>query len=136
MFISYRTRKEQRTARKIEAHLVQLPFSSEAHRIQVHIDENGVNIAYLTTNTQFRFLQTHFDMTLKGVVCDIVGFGVASEDRGKGYGRKLYQTIEDYARVQGCKRIVVSPSGQGTTFWPHMGFNEPCSVGLQKRLNQ
>lgn len=50
-------------------------------------------------------------------------FIVKSPEQLKGYGRSFYGEIEEYARNQGYKRIILYPEGQGARyFWLKMGF--------------
>mgnify|MGYP001097144241 CR=1 FL=1 len=49
-------------------------------------------------------------------------FEVKKPFRGRGYGRKMYEWIETYARRRGMKRIILTPFNSSTSFWARMGF--------------
>lgn len=50
-------------------------------------------------------------------------FIVKSPEQLKGYGRRFYAEMEEYAKKQGIKKIILYPEGRGARcFWQKMGF--------------
>jgi GNAT superfamily N-acetyltransferase len=42
--------------------------------------------------------------------------------KGKGYGRKLVEIMEELGRRLGCSKARVRPQPYGASFWEHMGY--------------
>lgn len=62
-------------------------------------------------------LQTDFPY---GTVED---FCVAETERGKSYGRKLYERVEKVMRENGTKTVLLTPDPKtGNAFWEKMGY--------------
>ena len=49
-------------------------------------------------------------------------FKVADDLQGKGYGREMYQWLENYARERAVIRITLHSYTLATGFWEKMGF--------------
>ncbi len=123
---------EMRMRKSLES----FPLYRPSHWVLVCIeDSNHICIGYgPTPNRRINKGETIFDLEIKKRTCDILHFFISGDERRKGYGRRLYQTIEEFARNLGCRRLVTSPSGQGLEFWPKMGFRKPIEGGFQKSL--
>jgi GNAT superfamily N-acetyltransferase len=134
MILRTRTEAERRIAEQLESHLKRLPFAQHNHRIQVFIKGLILHISYLTTPSNSRQGQTSFDVTIYQDTCDILDFNIEPSQRRKGYGTIMYQALERFAGQYWCKKMITTPSGDGKEFWPKMGFDHPCEVGLEKRL--
>src|SRR3989344_8624538 len=82
---------------KLEQLLQSFPLAKESDKIQVISHNDKIAIAYLTEGNM-RINQTHFDLGIRGEICDILGFEIKEENKRKGYGRLLYLIIEDFSR--------------------------------------
>jgi len=49
-------------------------------------------------------------------------FEVWEPFRGVGYGREMWDWVEEYARRRGMKRIILTPYNSAVGFWRKMGF--------------
>ncbi len=133
MKIVAQTDEEKEIADLMQRCLAQFPLSSETDRIQVVIHGNRTHISYLTEESNRRE-GTHFDLTLEGTLCDVINLDISKNKRRNGYGRKLYQAIEQFARDIGCTKIQTTPSGEGKHFWPKMGFTSRNEIGLERSI--
>lgn len=67
-------------------------------------------------------LGTVYGMLEKGYGT-IMGFFIKPEYRRQGYGREVYQHIEDVLRHDGAPKIYLTPDGvTGEPFWTAIGF--------------
>lgn len=55
---------------------------------------------------------TYLDINILGDVFYLLHIEVQREDRGKGYGNRLYEMLTDIAKNLGCRRIEQTPSGR------------------------
>ena len=62
-------------------------------------------------------------------VSHIDHFKVADDLQGKGYGREMYQWLENYARERGVIQVILHVYQPTTGFWEKMGFKPD---GLKK----
>lgn len=68
------------------------------------------------------------DLTLK-----IFSIGLSEKARGKGYGRKLLESVESFASDIGAKKVVAKDS-LNDSFWSHMGYKpQPSSYFILRR---
>ena len=106
------------------------------HWIQVVVKNKKICIAYAPSgNRAENFYKTRFDIEMIGDLCNINGFFIESEKRRRGYGRNLYNLIEDFCFEEfGCNKFVTSASGQGVYFWSKMGFNSKKGIEVEKIL--
>ena len=126
--------EEQRIAGILEKHLRNFPLAEESHRIQVMNRQNNISVAYLTTKSNLRFDQRHFDLQIEGSECYIVTFGVDQSRKRQGFGKALYQVVENFTRELGIKKILTDPSGEGKMFWPKMGLEKYDSANSLQKL--
>ncbi len=118
---------------EFERMLIKFPLSKETDKVQVIAHKGKFHIAYLTDG-RTRVNQTCFDLEIRENICGILGFFIKDEQKGKGYGKSLYLIVEEIAKYFRCDRIQTSPSGQGLSFWPYMGFDRKCDIGIEKML--
>jgi GNAT superfamily N-acetyltransferase len=55
-------------------------------------------------------------------------FEVDEAFRGMGYGREMYEWVEEYAKRRGMKQIKLNPRDSAVGFWRKMGFKWPFMV--------
>jgi GNAT superfamily N-acetyltransferase len=55
-----------------------------------------------------------FDLNIDGDTCYLLHINLSKSLRGNGNGKELYESIEEFSRVEGLRRVVMFPSG--TTF--------------------
>ena len=91
----------------------------------------GFLVATYATTPPPHFGTTHFQLQLTQDMCYLLAFGIAKPHRRDEcvapeqrphYGTLLYRCIEDFCRTEGVSVIRTTPSGQGTKFFPRMGF--------------
>ena len=82
----------------------------------IHTSDINLNQIYVSYDTEEisgsdRYLTTHLDLNIIGNTCFIGSIAVVSEKIGKGFGRALYATAEEFALLYGSTFIQTSPSG-------------------------
>jgi GNAT superfamily N-acetyltransferase len=119
----------------IERSMASFPLLSESDKLLVvpHLDD--LHIDYWTAETQSGRDQIKFDLQIREGVCDILGFFIKMSHRRKGYGTKLYSSVEEFAREYGCEYMQTTPSGQGIEFFKKRGFNIAWKFGVRKNLD-
>lgn len=122
-------------AMRLYAHLKPWALFDESHAILVAQREDSTSLSYWTARSQQTENQTKFNVQIIGTTCDVLDFDIMDEYRRMGYGRALYKALEKFAIEYGCTKMQTAPSGQGIKFWPKMGFNTPCKIGLEKSLS-
>ena len=70
-----------------------------------------------------RYDLTYFSLFLDSTPC-LRSFAIELRFRGRGYGRELYQLVEELAIAQGCEELGLLPRFQARGFWEKMGFEE------------
>jgi len=86
----------------------------KSHRVNVpKVDEGNVCVNYRTTVQSLGKLMgtTHFDIQAMDGTCYLLWIELELEKRGKGFGWQLYETVHNFARDFGCKRVRTTPSG-------------------------
>ena len=53
----------------------------------------------------------YFDLNITGDTCFLLDIRIEGKLRGFSYGRQLYECVEEFARGEGCTRVVMFPSG-------------------------
>lgn len=135
MIYNARTSEEYDLCELVENILMgKFPLARNTDRVQSLFREEVTYISYLTSKSNLRVGQTHFDLQLTGNICDILGIEINESYRRKGYGKKLYEVIEDLARYLDCKKIVTSSSGQGIPFWKSLGFSQTPKMMAEKLI--
>lgn len=64
-------------------------------------------------------------------------FCIAENERGKGYGRMLYERVEKVMCENGTKTVLLTPDPKtGTAFWQKMGYapTEDCVPDTDSRI--
>jgi GNAT superfamily N-acetyltransferase len=64
-------------------------------------------------------------------------FCIAEAERGKGYGKRLYERTEKVLRDNGTKTVLLTPDPKtGTAFWSKMGYvqTEMTVPGTQSKI--
>lgn len=57
-----------------------------------------------------------------GATMYVVALFVPPEQKGRGVGRAVFENVLMAAILLGARRMFVSASGEGLSFWPHVGF--------------
>jgi GNAT superfamily N-acetyltransferase len=114
--------------------LKQVGLYHETHELRINPYTDGLYLVYNPLDHRKYDESTRMQLSIEKERGDIISFHIEPEKRRQGYGRRLVEQIEDFCREQGCTTMQVTPSGQGEFFWPKMGFNLHCWVGLKKRL--
>lgn len=73
--------------------------------------DGGMWIGYRTNPRNIPQGTTHLDINLKGDTCFLVHIELDPSKRGQGFGRDLYRTVEDFAKLAGSRVVRMTPSG-------------------------
>lgn len=73
--------------------------------------EDGLSISIRTTRANIPTGTTYLDINILKDVFYLLHIELRKEDRGKGYGGKLYEMLTEVAHQLGCRRIEQTPSG-------------------------
>jgi GNAT superfamily N-acetyltransferase len=95
---------------------------------KVHaVEHNGhICIGY---NQSHKNYPASISLQLEGKVCYILTMEVHPELRREGVGTALYKAVELFCLQQGITTMETTPSGQGVSFWPMMGFTAIKRIG-------
>ena len=93
-------------------------------RLQVVMYDNACAYLFLFGDRSGnQFMPIGFlELVLDRNVLQIDHFKVADDLQGKGYGREMYQWLENYARENAVMRIALHVYKPATGFWKKMGF--------------
>ena len=115
---------------------MELKISTEADSTRIHTMVQQYNMAHMKDCGRFCYHLEEDGSILGGIVAEAVHdtvevayLFVASEHRGKGYGRKLLLHVEKEARRRQMKRILLNTySFQSPDFYKKMGYTELFSI--------
>lgn len=82
---------------------------------------------------------TRIDINIKNKICYIPDVRIESRERRKGYGRELFEAVEEFCRELEISRIELTCSGKGNDlFYKKLGFKPKAedSSELYKDLNE
>ncbi len=116
----------------LRASLRHVPVYHDEHSVLVKRLQENICISYRTTknNSVLETIgTTHFSLQITNDVCYILYIELAQNERGKGYGRMLYNAIEDFARDCHCAKVRLTPSG--TTVHGKSRLEYMLSLGYQ-----
>lgn len=114
--------------------LSHFPLYSSHQEVCVSVGRDQLYVRYSTGNIYVNNQCTRVDVIVKDGVGDIIQLTIEPTRRRQGHGRLLVECVEAFCRREGCTSMQTTPSGQGIDFWPKVGYNETCSVGLLKRF--
>ena len=117
------------------------PLYRDDHTISARpIVLNRTWVGYRTTKANIPFGTTHFDLNLEGETCYLLDIELQKDSRGKGNGRDLYATIEEFALLVGSPWVQTTPSGwtpAGKTrrdYMRKLGYTDVNEFEVHKRL--
>ena len=111
------------------------PLYKDGHWVGVVQTERGYSASYWPSHSRSQNKGgTGFDIEIRGQTGDVLDISIKLPWKRQGHGKRLYQIIEEFCKEQGCTEIQTMPSGEGQAFWPALGFNIPCKVGLKKKI--
>ncbi|MEK6847168.1 MAG: GNAT family N-acetyltransferase [Nanoarchaeota archaeon] len=88
----------------------------ERHTVRARrLDDDESYIGYRTTDANIPQGSTHFDLNLIGNICYLLHIELGKEARGNGYGKQMYDSVEDFAKAVGCDRVRMMPFGRTAT---------------------
>jgi len=104
---------DKRNISKIVADkLKEFPLFKDDDVISVDLSLNfEMHIEYIKKKERNIAGATYFDICINENVCYLNKIELESEERGKGFGRRLYNIIEDIGKNLWCDRIIMTPSG-------------------------
>ncbi len=108
---AFMTGKEKSICDLVRESLRSFPLYEESHWVFAVHHEGGISIGYKTTNNNMHDGSTNFDIQIIGDICYILWIELAEDEKGRGFGRGLYSTIENFARSYGCSMVRLFPSG-------------------------
>jgi len=98
-------------------------------------------VGYTTTDFKGGEDTTRIDLNVEGDVCYLVDIQLETGERGKGLGKALYQSVEEFATILGCNSVVMTPSGRTITgksrkeYCLQMGYVPFGELDVRKVLN-
>lgn len=115
---------------------MELKISTDADSTRIHTMLQQYNMAYMKMCGTFCYHLEDNNVIFGGIVAEAVQdtvevayLFVASEHRGKGYGRRLLLHVEAEARRRQMKRILLNTySFQSPGFYRKMGYTELFSI--------
>jgi GNAT superfamily N-acetyltransferase len=118
---------EQRVVDRTRAVLRErFPLYAENHLVYaMQIAEKGSVRTLLHYRRENKPFVTSMNVQWEGERAYILTFFIDEFQKGKGYGRMLYEVAKALCAEHGCTHIRTTPSGDGVGFWPKMGF-QPC----------
>ena len=88
----------------------------EKHTVRARrFGEDELWIGYTTSNSNISHGSTRLDLNLIGNICYLLHIELGKDARGNGYGRQMYEAVEEFARAAGCDRVRMMPSGRTAT---------------------
>ena len=119
------------------------PLYEEKHEVRAsEIRPGKIYVGYETEKILIssHYETTHLDLNLVDNTCFLLSIAITQEKRGKGYGRALYATVEEFALLFGSEIIQMTPSGwtkTGKTRFDYMlglGYEPVGDIEVKKRL--
>ena len=95
-----------------------------------------VLFSYWTAPSQAYPDQTEFSIQKINEIGYVLSINIQNSVKKGGYGRHLYQVIENIFRNYNCEKIRTTPSGGGKFFWPTLGFAPIGNGELEKVLKK
>lgn len=120
-------------------------FRYYADTDEAFVVESGKSIC-IGYNTNRRDLVGHFDLQIDSIEkgplvcraatnlrtrCYILHFEIREDMKGRKIGRELVGCMESFIRDCGCQEIETTPSGEGTGFWPKMGYEQKGLIAVK-----
>jgi len=93
-------------------------------KVKITTDENSsLFIQYKKGNYAGLLGTTHFALQIEAETAYLLSIGREEQYRGRGFGRILYNVVEDFCKDRGIKKIQLTFSGNGREkYWQSLGF--------------
>lgn len=69
-------------------------------------------VGYRTSRRNIPMGTTHLDINIQGDTCFLLSIELEPQNRGLGFGRNLYRTVEEFAKLAGSGVVRMTPSGE------------------------
>ena len=112
------------------------------HGVNVYISDTfspgSRMIQYRTKKQNIPWWTTHFELQVDNDSCYLLEIEVEEGQRGKGIGKELYGIVENVARKCGCRRVVMTASGNTVTgktrkeYAEGLGYREIKDLEVEK----
>ena len=82
---------------------------------------------------------TRIDLNLRDEICYVPEAKIEPSERRKGYGRELFEAVEEFCKELGISRIELTCSGKGNNiFYKKLGFKQKGadSSEMYKEVNE
>src|SRR3989344_9667293 len=93
-------------------------------KVKITTDENSSLFVQYKKGNYAGFLRTtHFALQIEAETAYLLSIGREEIYRNKGFGRTLYNIVEDFCKDRGVKRIQITFSSNGIEkYWESLGF--------------
>ena len=86
-------------------------------------ESNKLFVQYKKGNYAGLLRTTHFALQIEAETAYLLSIGREEIYRNKGFGRTLYNIVEDFCKDRGVKRIQITFSSNGIEkYWESLGF--------------
>jgi hypothetical protein len=113
------------------------PLYEDSQEVLVHSRDEKITYSYTADRRRLPMPsdQTYFDFDIEKDVCFIFGFRIQRDLTRQGYGTRLNNIIEDFAKDKGCSTMRANPSGDSSKlFRKKLGYKDTKSIEVEKQL--
>jgi len=123
---------EEQVCTIVESKLQDFPLYDEQHDVLAKMLQDKLAIVYRTDS---HLDATRFDLNIVGRTGHLCWISIHPDERRKGYGRQLYEVVENIFKEMGCTNVRLTSSGKGKEeFWKKLGFEPDTDREYVKQL--
>ena len=106
--------------------LSKLEIYDAGDKVRIDSDEsNKLFVQYKKGNYARLIGTTHFALQIEAETAYLLSIGREERYRNKGFGRILYNVVEDFCNERGVERIQLTFSSEGREeYWQSLGFKK------------
>lgn len=117
-------------------HIANSPlYDGDPEKIRITQRGHKIKIRYRATRESNRSTQTKFNLRIQNRVVTIDWFERDKAQRNQGFGRQLYNLLEQFFLDEGCAAVeLVASNERKSRFWKSLGFSGTNPYVLTKNL--
>lgn len=110
-------------------------YDRVSDKVRIDSDEsNKLFVQYKKGNYAELVGTTHFALQIETETAYLLSIGREEQYKGKGFGRILYNVVEDFCKVRGVKRIQLTFGHEKEGYWESLGFRNIKSYSQMEKV--